>query len=242
MRILAIECSANPASCAVITDGEITASFFCCAKVTHSQTLMPMVENMLGTLSLTPDDFDAYAVSVGPGSFTGVRIGISLIKGLAQVNGKDCIGVSTLEAMAQPLSQTDGIICCVMDARCNQVYNALFRAENGNITRICEDRAVMCEELYGQLMNEFGNEKITVTGDGTDVFMKCVKSENIKRCNAANKYQSAAGVALLAEKLWECGSTYTAGNLNPVYLRMPQAERELIKKQKTANNNAEVHI
>ena len=126
MKLLSVECSATPCSVAISENGKILASAFSNVKLTHSQTLMPMVESVLKSSLIDIKEIDAFAVSNGPGSFTGVRIGISAIKGMAQAKNLPCVEVSTLEAMAQNYSDTICIVCAVMDARCNQVYNGLF--------------------------------------------------------------------------------------------------------------------
>ena len=137
MKILSVECSASPASCAIIDDGKIRASSFINAKLTHSQTLMQMIINTLDNSATKLCDIDQIAVAVGPGSFTGLRIGISAVKGLAAPNNMPCVPVSTLEGMAENFADRDCVVCAVMDARCNQFYNALFKIKNGQITRIC---------------------------------------------------------------------------------------------------------
>lgn len=237
MTLLAIECSAGPASAAVMRDGKIIASGFVNIKTTHSQTLMPMIESILSCANLSIDDIDAVAVGVGPGSFTGIRIGISAVKGIAAPKNLPCIAVSTLEGMAQPFSQTDCTVCAVMDARCNQVYNALFNIKGGEITRLCPDRAIMCDELKAELEKTDG--EVLICGDGAELFYPYVAElfypyvkdkENIKKANAINVYQSANGIAVAAEKKYISGYTVSADELLPVYLRLPQAERELKAK------------
>ena len=147
MLILALDSSAAPASAALLKDGKILSEFYINTKQTHSQTLMPMVESVLKLTNKTLDDVTCMAVSAGPGSFTGVRIGVSCVKGLSMTRNIPCAGVSTLRAMAENARQLTGIVCAVMDARCGQVYNALFRAEDGKLTRLCDDRALPIVEL-----------------------------------------------------------------------------------------------
>ncbi len=232
MKILAIECSAGPASVAIVENGKILGSSFINVKLTHSQTLMPMIENLLASCLLTVDDIEGYAVAAGPGSFTGIRIGISAVKGLAIAKNLPCVPVSTLEAMAYPFKNTDALVCAVMDARCNQVYNALFKIKNGEITRLCDDRALMCEELKCELMEKYGEESIIVCGDGSDLFYSYIKDfKNSQIACEQNKFQNARGVGLLAEEEFASGNTVSSNQLLPVYLRLPQAERELKAKQ-----------
>lgn len=242
MKILAADCSATSASCCVYDGDKIIASSFINVKLTHSQTLLPMIEDMLENSCLKLSEIDCFAISKGPGSFTGVRIGISAIKGLAAVKDKDCIGVSTLEAIAYNYPCDSGIVCAVMDARCNQVYNALFRIGKGEIIRLCDDRALFCEDLYNELCEKYPNEKITVAGDGTAVFMPFVKSENIQAADITHRYQNGVGVALAAYKKYENNEVIKPDELLPFYLRLPQAERELKQRQSGNNKDTAVHL
>ena len=146
MTILALETTAKAASCAVLREGAPLATTWQCTGLTHSRTLMPMVADMLKNSELTLDDIDAVAVAAGPGSFTGLRIGIATVKGLAWAADKPCIGVSTLEAMAWPLAHLTGTVVCAMDARRQQIYNAVFAAQGGELRRLCPDQAISLEE------------------------------------------------------------------------------------------------
>lgn len=235
MKILSIECSAVPCSAAITENGRIIGSSFVNVKLTHSQTLMPLVENLLKTSMTNLSEIEGFAVSAGPGSFTGIRIGISAIKGLAAAKKIPCAGVSTLSAMAENFSDTDCIVCAVMDARCNQVYNALFDIQNGCIERLCEDRALMCDQLASEL-NKIAEQKgknIIIVGDGADIFYPFVENKlPVSKADIKRRYQNATGVALAAEKLFENGQAVSPNELLPVYLRLPQAERELKEKQK----------
>lgn len=234
MKLLSVECSATPASVAIIEDTKVLASSFVNVKLTHSQTLMPMIENLLAASKLTINDIDGFAISNGPGSFTGVRIGISAIKGLAAANNLPCAPVSTLRAMAENYSDTDCYICAVMDARCNQVYNAIFEVENGIIKRLNDDRALLCEELANEIKNlTLSSDKcIIIVGDGTDVFFPFVDGvKNIKKSAPAKKFQNAVGVGFCAIESFENNLTVTPQELLPFYLRLPQAERELKAKE-----------
>ncbi len=225
MKILAVECSAGPASCAVTENDKILSQAFVNVKITHSETLMPMVEAVLKNAKLTLSDIDAFAVSAGPGSFTGIRIGIAAIKGLALPENTPTAGVSTLAAMAQSYRDTDCILCGCMDARCNQVYNALFRIKDGEITRLTEDRALLCAELEKELRENYQNEKIIVMGDGATVFHPYV-TDIARKADEQRLYQTAVGVALAAKT----AEFLPPQEIKPVYLRLPQAERELRQK------------
>ncbi len=234
MKILSMECSATPASVAIIEDGKVLAHEFVNIKLTHSQTLMPMTESVLNHAKLTINDIDGLSISNGPGSFTGVRIGISAIKGLAAPKNLPCVAVSTLRAMAQNYCGVDCIVCAVMDARCNQVYNALFEISSNEINRLCDDRALLCEELAVEIKNlsQKQNKCVIIVGDGTDIFYTFVKDcENARKSAPQNRYQNAVGVGFVAEDSFKKGETIEASALLPFYLRLPQAERELKAKE-----------
>lgn len=236
MKILSIECSATPCSVALIEDGNILASDFINDKLTHSQTLMPMVESVLKSSDTSIKDINGFAVAAGPGSFTGVRIGISAIKGLAAANKTPCAAVSTLYAMAK-LQTEDSIVCPVMDARCNQVYNAIFDITNGQITRLCEDRAVLCEDLAKEIEKivEKYKKPVIIMGDGAALFFPFVESIAGTRLTEKSRlFQNAEGVAKAAEEMFSKGEVVMPNELLPVYLRLPQAEREL-KLKKSLN-------
>ena len=231
MKILSVECSATPASVAIIDDQKVLYSSFTNIKMTHSETLIPMISDALKVSKLSVDDIDYYAVSAGPGSFTGVRIGISAIKGLAAKNDTPCVPVSTLFAMAMPFKNFDCTVCAVMDARCNQVYNALFKIENNTITRLTEDRALLCDELKSEIEKISSSEKIIIVGDGADIFYPFVKERiNVTKADEAVKFQNAVGVGFASITDIEKKNTVSPASLLPVYLRLPQAERELKKK------------
>ena len=228
MKILSIECSAVPCSACVSEGDMVLSADFMNVGLTHSQTLMPMVEKVLKEANISISDIDGFGVSAGPGSFTGIRIGISAIKGMATPLNKPCFPVSTLFAMAQNYRDTDCIVCAVMDARCNQVYNANFEILDGNITRLCEDRALLCEELAKEIKNISQNEIkcVIIVGDGANLFYEFVKDfENVSKAEEDKMYQNAIGVALAIKDSVE------PKELLPVYLRLPQAERELKLKR-----------
>lgn len=231
MKILSIECSATPASCAIIEDGKIKASSFINAKLTHSQTLMQMIINTLDNSATKLCDTDSIAIAVGPGSFTGLRIGISAVKGLAAPNDIPCIPVSTLDGMAQAFIDRNCIVCAVMDARCNQFYNALFEIKGGIITRLCDDRALMCNELKQDITKISPEQKIIICGDGADLFYKSVNDmPNVFVAPEVLKLQSAVGIGMYAYRNIDTISTVSPNDLLPTYLRLPQAERELKAK------------
>lgn len=232
MKILALETSAKSISTAVVENGAPLAYAYQCTGLTHSRTLMPMVDAMLKNAELTLGDMDAVAVAAGPGSFTGLRIGIAAVKGLAWAADKPCFGVSTLEAMAQNLAHMDGLLVCAMDARRNQVYNALFRARGGALERLTPDRAIGIEELAKELADISAETGKIVVGDGAQLCYTGLLERGVS-CTlapAALRMQNAVGVALCAEEMVRRGETTSARDLVPVYLRLSQAERERLAK------------
>lgn len=234
MKILSLDCSAVPCSAAILDDEKIIASSFINVKLTHSQTLMPMVENLFKASAMAFLDIEGIAITAGPGSFTGVRIGVSAAKGLAAPKNLPCVAVSTLLSMAYNFSDRDCIVCAVMDARCNQVYNALFEIENGVISRLCDDRALMCDQLKSELeeLSKTCKKDIIIVGDGADLFFPYVsETEKVKKANESKKYQNAISTCLAALPDFMAGNTLDAASLLPVYLRLPQAERELKLKR-----------
>lgn len=228
--ILAVDTSATPVSCAVLRDGRVVASYYLHTPLTHSQTLMPMIEHVLSTASLSVGDMDYLAVNAGPGSFTGVRIGVSAVKGLAFADDKPCVAVSTLAAMAENFRGMpfDGLICPVMDARCQQVYTAFFEQKSdGSVVRMTPDEAIPIEELKERIKKQ---NKLTIfVGDGSEMCYNVLKAEIplVSLSPISLRYQSAVGTALAAAAMAVRGETVSADRLLPAYLRLPQAEREL---------------
>lgn len=224
MLTLGIDSSAAAASAAVVEDGKLLGEFFVNTKQTHSQTLLPMVQNLLETVSRSCGDVDVLAVSHGPGSFTGVRIGVACVKGMALVNDTPCVGVSTLEAIAWGgISAQGALLCAVMDARCGQVYNALFRQEGGELVRLTEDRALSIQELEREC-EQYGSG-LLLLGDGAALCHKTFSPWGARLAPPATRFQRASSVAFLASR--EDCPTVAPQELVPAYLRLPQAEREL---------------
>ena len=234
MKILALESSATACSAALCRDGALVAQSFQNSGLTHSRTLLPMVHDLLRNCGERLEDVDLVAVAAGPGSFTGLRIGVATAKGLAWPGDKDCAPCSTLESMAWPLAHMAGkVIVCAMDARRNQVYNALFRASGEGLERLAPDRAVSLEELAGELAR-YPEEKIVV-GDGA---LLCYNSLNGRVPGLALapvhlRLQSAWGVARAAEELAARGELVKGGDLTPVYHRLSQAERERLEREQS---------
>ncbi len=229
MKILSVDSSAKACSAAIVEDNKILGSFFINTALTHSQTLVPMIDAVVKNTSTDLNSIDAFAVSAGPGSFTGVRIGVAAIKGLAMPLNKPCISVSTLESMPYNIISENCIAVCVMDARCNQVYNALFEIKDGSVDRLCEDRALSIDELADDL-KKYDNELILV-GDGAELCYNSFKEKisNISLASENSRYQNAAGVAFASLKK----ELITYDELLPTYLRLPQAQRELKKRMES---------
>lgn len=230
MLILALDSTAVVASVALCRDNTPLAAFTVKNGNTHSGTLLPMVESVLKSTGVTVNDIDLFACSVGPGSFTGVRIGVATVKGLAFGKNKPCAAVSTLEALAENLVPASGILCPVMNARRGQVYNALFRFENGKLNRLCSDRAISVADLEAELLS-MGNP-ITLSGDGIAEFSRLATRINPADVSEHLTDQNAVSVAKCAYKAYLGGRLCTDAELAPVYLRLPQAERERLEKLK----------
>lgn len=230
MKILAVDTSATAASVAVAEENKLIGEFSINTALTHSQTLMPMVDELLKNTGLSVNDIDAVAVNAGPGSFTGVRIGVAAVKGIAFPKNLPCVSVSTLESMAYNLLGYDCVVCSVMDARCSQVYNALFKVNGYTVTRMTDDRALSLTDLKLELQNI--REKIVLVGDGAVLCSKFLDSEleNVMLAPFNNRIQTASSVAYAAFEKINNGETLTVDELMPVYLRLPQAQRELNKK------------
>lgn len=233
MKILGIETSAKVASTALLCDDIIVSEFTLNAGFTHSQTIMPMVNSVLEQSSITLDQIDAFAVVTGPGSFTGVRIGVSLAKGLALPNNTKCIGISSLESLAYNLIGFDGYICPVMDARRSQVYTALFQCENGTITRINNDDILKIDELREKIANL--DKSLFFVGDGAEMCYNALGNinSNFRIAPITLRNSHASSVCLIAKQHLDKNDFVDAQHLSPLYLRLSQAERELKQKNKT---------
>ena len=222
MLILAFESSARAASVALVEDGRLISQYSQCSGLTHSRTLLPMAEDMLKNAELTLRDVDLIAVAHGPGSFTGIRIGVSTVKGLAWAGDKPCVGISTLEAMAWHGLAAGGVVCPVMDARRSQVYNALFEIRDGRPQRLCPDRPIALAELAEDVKKL--DAPVFLVGDGAAITKAFFDAQGIP-CRVAPEnllWQDAWGVAMAAMDK----TPGNADSLLPVYLRLSQAERE----------------
>ena len=239
MKILALDSSGIVASVAIVEDNTLLAEYTVNYKKTHSQTLLPMLDEVAKMTELDLSTIDAIAVTAGPGSFTGLRIGSATAKGLALALKKPLVAVPTVEALAYNLYDTNGLICPIMDARRNQVYTGIYRFENHKLVTLEDQMAVSITDLLDKL-NERG-EPVTFLGDGVPVFEKTI-GENLKVPHTfapahVNK-QRAAAVAALGEIYYREGKLQSAAEHTPEYLRVSQAERERAEKQKAENGKA----
>ncbi len=231
MKILALESSAVACSAALCEGERLLAQSFQNNGLTHSVTLMPMTTALLAGCGMKLEDVDVVAVAAGPGSFTGLRIGVAAAKGLAWTGQKPCAACSTLESMAWSLAHTGLEICAVMDARRHQVYNARFASDGRSLTRLTPDRAISLEDLADELKNS-GNPQILV-GDGGVLCYTTFKELglDVRLAPPHLQFQSAWGVARCALELARRGELTDAANLTPSYHRLSQAERERLAKE-----------
>ncbi len=233
MTVLGVDSSATAASAAIIKDNKLVSEVFSDTGLTHSQTLLPMINECIKMANINVNEIDLIAVANGPGSFTGVRIGIATVRGIAFTNNIPCAEVSTLESMAYNVPIFSGVICAVMDARCNQVYTALFENVDGcKVNRLSEDTAMSIDEL-GEKLKVMG-KSVLLVGDGAEISYKKLTEEidDIFIIPVNIRKQRASSVAL-------CASTVEAKdskNISVNYIRLPQAQRELAKKQNLSKN------
>ena len=233
MKILAFDTSAKVASVALAEDGKLVSEFYLDSGFTHSETVLPMAKAALDAARITPADVDLFAVNCGPGSFTGLRIGIAAVKALGMSLDKPCAAVSTLEALANNLLGFSGIICAAMDARCSQVYTAFFAGNGETVARLCEDRAISTDELFNDIKKYVAQtgEKVWLVGDGANLCLKKFGEEFVKTAPQQLLLGHAFGTCIAAKRLFEQGETVSAGELVPNYLRLAQAEREKLQKE-----------
>ena len=233
MLLLAFETSAKAAGAALFDEHKLLAECYQNTGMTHSQTLLVMAEDLLKQIGKTAADVTAVAVAAGPGSFTGVRIGVAAAKGVAWAKELPCYGVSTLEAMALSLGIFEGTVCACMDARRAQVYNGLFSVKNGEISRISEDRAISIADLSAELQNIQG--PIYLVGDGAELVKRTLTDlPDLILPAEHRRHQRATGVGLAALKQIAAGMDADPNALTPNYLRLSQAERERMERQQNA--------
>ncbi len=237
MKILALDTSAAVASVALCENERLLAEYTLNNGNTHSETLLPIVENILSAFRLTPRDIDLFAASSGPGSFTGVRIGAATLKGLAFGMNVPCAEVSTLEALAFNTLAVSGLICPVMNARRSQLYTALFRSDGQSLTRILEDSAMSISEL-DEYLSALG-EGVTFVGDGYDITLDTLKMTRVKPLPDRLRHQSAYSVAAVAYKKYLENDTVSDRQFKLNYLRPSQAEREMMNKNENKQGATE---
>ncbi|WP_308617630.1 tRNA (adenosine(37)-N6)-threonylcarbamoyltransferase complex dimerization subunit type 1 TsaB [uncultured Eubacterium sp.] len=221
--LLSMDSSAVTASVALTDGDEIIKSEFVNSGLTHSETLLPMITRVMDGRKYS--ELDGIAITAGPGSFTGVRIGVATVKGLAFNDDIPCYSVSTLEAIAYNFVDKNAVVCAVMDARRMQFYNALFRVQNGKVERLCDDRAISIDDLRNELKQY---DKVIIAGDGAKLCFQNIELENCTLADEDRIYQNAVGVAKAAQNK----NAISPKALMPVYLRQSQAERELKLKLK----------
>lgn len=221
--LLSMDSSAVTASVALTDGDEIIKSEFVNSGLTHSETLLPMITRVMDGRKYS--ELDGIAITAGPGSFTGVRIGVATVKGLAFNDDIPCYSVSTLEAIAYNFVDKNAVVCAVMDARRMQFYNALFKVQNGKVERLCDDRAISIEDLRNELKQY---DKVIIAGDGAKLCFQNIELENCTLADDDRIYQNAVSVAKAAQNK----NAISPKALMPVYLRQSQAERELKLKLK----------
>ena len=229
MIILSLDTSATVASAALCDDERLLAEYTLNNGNTHSETLLPMVESLLTHFGITTDDIDIFASSTGPGSFTGVRIGVATLKGLAFGKDKPCVSVSTLEAIAENLCVQKGLICPVMNARRSQVYTALFSSDGEKLTRLMPDSAISIAELDDTL-SKYG-EPIAFCGDGYDITLAALEKTQSYPVPERLRHQSAYSVAQVALRNYLAKNYTDDAKLTVTYLRPSQAERERMERE-----------
>lgn len=233
MKILGIECCTKACSAALYEDGKITASFSLNGTLTHSQTLLPIIKNMMNLADKSLADIDYIAVTVGPGSFTGIRIGLATAKGIAHGSDIPLIGISSLEALCYNVSGFEGIICPCLDARRQQVYNGLFEYKDGSLFRLTEDRALSVEDLKKDLKKY--DKPVMLLGDGASLVYDSIKdATKTVQAGENNVYLRADSVCLAAaaETALCTFKPQSFEEIVPVYLRLSQAEREKREREK----------
>lgn len=229
MRILGFDTAAKTASVALWEDGRTVSEFFLDSGFTHSETVLPMAKSLLEAARCDIGDIDVFAVNCGPGSFTGLRIGIAAVKAVAMAKDRPCAPVSTLEALAQNMRGLKGIFCPVMDARCNQMYTAFFRGDGERIERLTEDRTLMTDDLENEI--EALGEKVILLGDGAKTCQKKFGDALCEEANDALLLGRASGTCIVAAGLYENNGLVSAEKLVPNYLKLAQAEREKLEKE-----------
>lgn len=235
MKILCLDSTAKAAGVALLSDEETLGEVLLRSnKRSHTEVLIPLAHSLLDNCGVSLDEIGLFACANGPGSFTGVRIGVSAIKGLAFGRNVPCAPVSSLEALAENLSPLDGLLCPLMDARRNQVYNALFEIKDGVLTRLTPDRAISIDDLCEEIKTVYGEKAVRLVGDGASVALPALLEAGISVLPTPDgiALQSAAAVGRCAYRQFKANKVVSDLDLSPLYLRMPQAERERLERLK----------
>jgi len=234
MKILAIDSSGLVASVAIVEDDNLIAEYTVNYKKTHSQTLLPMLDEIVRMTDTDLTLIDAIAVAMGPGSFTGLRIGSATVKGLGLALDKKIIGIPTVEGLAMNLYGTDSLVCPLMDARRNQVYTGIYKFQEGTLQVVKDQTPLGIEELIDAL-NLIG-QKVVFLGDGVPVYQKMIEQNITVPYTFAPAHlnkQRAGAIGVRAFEYYKQGLYVDAADFEPEYLRMSQAERERMEKDKT---------
>ncbi|MBE6644861.1 MAG: tRNA (adenosine(37)-N6)-threonylcarbamoyltransferase complex dimerization subunit type 1 TsaB [Ruminococcaceae bacterium] len=233
MKILAFDSTARAASVAVCEDERLLGLYTIDNGLTQSELLLPMAENLLKSLKLTFDDIGLLCAAVGPGSFTGVRIGVSLVKGIAFGKNIPCVSVSTLDALAENTTPLAGILVPCMDAKRGQVYTAIYKSDGASAKKMTEDMAISIEEL-ADMLKDYSGQNIYICGDGYNVAKSALEKLGIKTANTPTLLitENAYSCAVSALKKYRNNEYLTDTEMSPTYLRLPQAERERLEREK----------
>lgn len=232
MKILGIDTSAKTSSVGLVEDGKVIDEVFVNEGLTHSETIMPMIDKLLKNNNICVDDIDAFAVNNGPGSFTGVRIGVAVVKGMAFKGNKDCFEISTLDSIAYNCIDKEGIVVSCIDARRNQVYNSVYSVSNGEMKKETADRSILIPDLYEELKNI--DKTIYFVGDGEENVLSYFEENDLIKDNFVfpdylSNVQRGTNTALIAYK--NQSSRKKGKDILPQYLKLTQAEQELRKKR-----------
>ncbi len=233
MNILAIDASGIAGSVAYIKEGRLVGEYYICHKLTHSETIMPMLEHMKNLIGIDLESLDAIGVTSGPGSFTGLRIGVTTAKTLALALNIPVVGIPTLDTLAYNLVETEHLICPIMDARRNQVYTALYKWEGKEHKRLTDYLAIDCDEFIETHLKR--TENVLFLGDGVWNYKEKLMEALGERAHFAPSYlnlQHASTLAAVAAKAYERGEAVDASEFVPMYLRKSQAEREREEREK----------
>lgn len=237
MKILGIDTSSNASSVAVIEDNKLICEYTVNTKTTHSQKLMPMIENMLSMSEVNIKDIDAIAICIGPGSFTGLRIGMATAKAIAHVNNLPIIGVNSLEILASNMNLCDKKICSILDAQRNQVYTGKYKFENDRVVEIQPIDVIEIEKLLEEILND--NEDWIMVGEAVYKYEEKIKEiKNIKIPAPSNNVTKASSLCSVAiRKYNENVDVHNCYNINPMYIRKSQAEVQYEEKMKRLQND-----